>query len=166
MEESNNIHGSQKTRRWVLTKISEMRPISVRQEFGKIASKILANRLGDKLLQNPTILSRAQRAFLKDGSTSQCVNILLNIFEDFHEKRQRNPKSQLFVVAYDQVKAYDSIQAYSIQASLEDSIYQTYLSDMSYQTLKMPPVALKPSMALRRRYRWRHLFVKVTPCLH
>src|SRR6185437_6853165 len=51
-------------------KISEMRPISVLQEFGKIAAKILSNRLGNILLKNPGLLNPAQRAFLKDGCTS------------------------------------------------------------------------------------------------
>jgi hypothetical protein len=100
-------------------RISEMRPISVMQEFGKIASKALANRLGDILLQEPKLLTRAQRAFLKDGCTSQCIDIVLNILEDFHEKRRQNPQNRLFMIAYDMVKAYDSVQAYSIRASLE-----------------------------------------------
>jgi hypothetical protein len=99
--------------------ISEMRPISVLQEFSKIASKVLANRMGEILLCHPQIMSRAQRAFLKDGSTSQCLNIALNILEDFQEKKKKNSKSQLFMMAYDQVKAYDCVQAYTIKASLE-----------------------------------------------
>ena len=49
----------------------------------------------------------------------QCINVALNILEDFKEKKKANPKSKLFVVAYDQVKAYDSVQAYTIKASLE-----------------------------------------------
>ena len=78
--------------------ISEMRPISVLQEFGKIASKILANRIGEILLQKPTIMSPAQRAFLKDGCTSQCINVTLNVLEDFHEKKKKDPRSQLFMI--------------------------------------------------------------------
>jgi hypothetical protein len=54
--------------------VSEMRPISVLQEFGKISSKILANRLGNILLEYPQIMTPSQRAFLKDGSTSQCLH--------------------------------------------------------------------------------------------
>ena len=100
-------------------KISEMRPISVLQEFGKIAAKILSNRLGKILLQNPSLLNSAQRAFLKDGNTSQCITTLLNILDDFKTKRKKNSTANLFILAYDQVKAYDSVQAYTIQASLE-----------------------------------------------
>ena len=59
----------------------DMRPISVLQEFGKIASKILAVRLGKILLQNPEVMTPSQRAFLKDGSISQCLNIVLNGFQ-------------------------------------------------------------------------------------
>ena len=61
--------------------VSEMRPISVLQEFGKIASKLLADRLGRILLSDPSIMNPAQRAFLKDGCTSQCINIALNVLE-------------------------------------------------------------------------------------
>jgi Reverse transcriptase (RNA-dependent DNA polymerase) len=99
--------------------IGEMRPISVLQEFGKIASKILANRMGEILLKQPGLMTRAQRAFLKDGSTTQCLNTALNILEDFQVKRKKNKKSQLFMLAYDQVKAYDCVQAYTIRVSLE-----------------------------------------------
>jgi hypothetical protein len=62
--------------------VSEMRPISVLQEFGKISSKLLAVRMGMIILQNPDIMNSSQRAFLKDGSTSQCVTTALNIFEE------------------------------------------------------------------------------------
>ena len=44
------------------TLIGEMRPISVLQEFGKIASKILANRLGEVMLKQPSLMTRAQRS--------------------------------------------------------------------------------------------------------
>ena len=51
--------------------VKEMRPISVLQEFSKIASKILADRLGQILLKHDEILNRAQRASSRMGvSTS------------------------------------------------------------------------------------------------
>jgi hypothetical protein len=34
-------------------KVRDMRPISVLQEFGKMASKILATRIGDRILATP-----------------------------------------------------------------------------------------------------------------
>lgn len=49
--------------------VSEMRPISVLQEFGKIASKILSDRLGEIFLANPGFITSSQRAFLKNGDT-------------------------------------------------------------------------------------------------
>ena len=99
--------------------VKDMRPISVLQEFGKIASKILAVRLGKILLQNPEVMTPSQRAFLKDGSTSQCLSIALNVLEDFKEKNKANGKATLFLLAYDKEKAYDSVQEYTIRASLE-----------------------------------------------
>src|ERR1700733_10187282 len=93
-----------------------MRPISVLQEFGKIASKILAERWGTTLLENFEILNSAQRAFIKDGCIHQCLATALNIFEDTQEGKN---KRELFVVSYDQEKAYDSVQSFTIRASLE-----------------------------------------------
>lgn len=84
--------------------INEMRPISVLQEFGKIAAKLLSNRLGEILVAYPKILNSAQRAFLRDGCTSQCITTVLNVLEDFKGKGG----GSLFLLAYDQVKAYDS----------------------------------------------------------
>jgi len=99
--------------------IHEMRPISVLQEFGKISSKVLSDRFGEILVTKPSIMTRSQRAFLKDGSTSQCLDIVLNLLEDFQEKKRSHSKAVLYMLAYDQVKAYDCVQAYTIRASLE-----------------------------------------------
>ena len=96
-------------------KVKDMRPISVLQEFGKIAAKILAERWGQVLLEHPQILNSAQRAFIKDGCVQQCISAALNIFEDALERKDQ----ELFVISYDQEKAYDSVQAYTIKASLE-----------------------------------------------
>ena len=98
-------------------RVRDMRPISVLQEFGKIASKILAERWGQILLANPKIMNSAQRAFLKDGCTLQCINIALKNVEDAFENKAK--EKQLYVISYDQEKAYDSVQAYTIRASLE-----------------------------------------------
>src|SRR6185436_4932636 len=72
--------------------IGEMRPISVLQEFGKISSKLIAVRMGQILLENPNVMNKAQRAFIRDGSTSQCITTALNILEDFHRKPKRKRK--------------------------------------------------------------------------
>jgi hypothetical protein len=100
------------------TMVKDMRPISVMQEFAKLASKILADRLGKILLESPAILNRAQRAFLRDGSIHQCIGTAINVFEDFNSAK-RGKSGRLFAVAYDQQKAYDSVQKFTIQASLE-----------------------------------------------
>ena len=82
-------------------KVKDMRPISVLQEFGKIAAKILAERWGKILLEQPHILNSAQRAFIKDGCVQQCISTALNVFED---ARERKDNKDLYVVSYDQEK--------------------------------------------------------------
>src|SRR5689334_19955162 len=69
-----------------------------------------------QILLHPNLLNRAQRAFLKDV---QCITTALNILEDFQRKRRKNKTSRLFLMSCDQVKAYNSVQAFSIRASLE-----------------------------------------------
>jgi len=63
-------------------KVKDMRPISVLQEFGKIAAKLLAERWGNILLEHAHILNNAQRAFIKDGCVQQCISTALNVFEE------------------------------------------------------------------------------------
>jgi len=62
-------------------------------------------------------MASAQRAFLKDGNVHQCIATALNVFEDFQERKELD--KQLFVLSYDQEKAYDSVQGFTIKASLE-----------------------------------------------
>lgn len=76
------------------------------------------NRLSRLLLEHD-VIDPAQRAFLKNGSTHQCISTLLNVLEDAKQKRVMNPLTQFFLIAYDQKKAYDSVQKFSIRASLE-----------------------------------------------
>ena len=115
--------------------VSEMRPISVLQEFGKISAKLLSNRLGDIFLTYPNILNSAQKAFLRDGCTSQCINTLLNILEDFKGKKKKG--GTLFLLAYDLVKAYDSVQPFTIRASLERFNMPELFISYVLSTLKM-----------------------------
>ena len=49
-------------------------------------------------------------------AVQQCITTALNIFEDFQERKD---DKELYVVSYDQEKAYDSVQTYTIRASLE-----------------------------------------------
>ena len=39
------------------------------------------------LMQHPDLLEGAQRGFLKDGSIGQCINAVLDVFEDYHERK-------------------------------------------------------------------------------
>ena len=73
-----------------------MRPISVLQEFAKVASKILTERLGQILAEHPYVLNQAQRGFLKNGCINQCITTALNIFEDAKEKRKKKGYFMLF----------------------------------------------------------------------
>jgi hypothetical protein len=91
--------------------INEMRRISVLQEFGKISAKLLSNRLGKILLQQPNLLNSAQRAFLKDGCTAQCLSTLLNVIEDFQARKRTDKTASLFLLAYDQVRPMTAFRA-------------------------------------------------------
>jgi hypothetical protein len=41
------------------------------------------------------------------------------VIEDFQARKRTDKTASLFLLAYDQVKAYDSVQSYTIKASLE-----------------------------------------------
>ena len=99
--------------------VSEMRPITLLSEIGKIPARILAARISATLCARPELLNISQRAFLRNGDVSQCIATLLDVFEDHLAKKATDPQSQLFCVSYDLSKAYDSVQEYSIRASLE-----------------------------------------------
>jgi hypothetical protein len=96
----------------------DMRPISIINEYAKLINKILADRLSQILLEND-VIEPAQRTFLRNGSTHQCVSTLINIFEDAAHKRSKSSQSTFYFTSYDQKKAYDSLQKYSIRASLK-----------------------------------------------
>ena len=94
-----------------------MRPITLLSEMGKLTGRILADRVSTVLSNNPSLLHPSQRAFLRNGDTGQCVDMLPDVFEDFN--RCKKPVGgDLFVASYDQAKAYDSVQQYSLECSL------------------------------------------------
>lgn len=101
------------------TEPDEMRPITVLPELAKLTSRILARRLGEVLLEHSHILDAAQRAFIRDGCVDQCVNVLTDVIEDWKQRALTDKTHPLYLLSYDQAKAYDSVQAYSIRASLE-----------------------------------------------
>ena len=58
-------------------------------------------------------------SIFEGGCTAQCLSTLLNVIEDFQTRKKTDKTAALFLLAYDQAKAYDSVQAYTIKASLE-----------------------------------------------
>ena len=100
-----------------ISQVEEMRPITLLSELGKLTGRILADRVSTVLSNNPSLLHPSQRAFLRNGDTGQCVDMVLDVFEDFN--RCKKPVGgDLFVASYDQAKAYDSVQQYSLECSL------------------------------------------------
>ena len=100
----------------------DMRPITLLPEIGKITSRLLAKRIGDIFVQQPHLLSEAQRGFLAEGSVHQCVSTVVDVIEDWKQGRRdlgSRRAGPLYVLSYDQSKAYDSVQPYTIRASLE-----------------------------------------------
>lgn len=91
----------------------KMQPITVLSTLLRITSRILNARIIRILLNNPGILDPSQRAFIKNGGIEQCIDLMLDTFEDALEA-----KKDLASCKYDQVKAYDSVQMYSVRAAL------------------------------------------------
>ena len=99
--------------------VTEMRPITLLSEIGKVANRVLASRVTAILSKHPELVHRSQRAFLQNGNVAQCIEALVDVFEDFAEKSEADCKAELFCVSYDLSKAYDSVQEYSLRATLE-----------------------------------------------
>jgi hypothetical protein len=99
--------------------VTEMRPITLLSEIGKVANRVLASRVTAILSKHPELVHRSQRAFLQNGNVAQCIEALVDVFEDFAEKSEADRKAELFCVSYDLSKAYDSVQEYSLRATLE-----------------------------------------------
>ena len=120
----------------------KMRPITVLPVLGRLVSKVMATRLGDILTNHPTLLTPAQRAFIRDGAHSQCVDTVLDVFEDHRQTtgQGRGRKSKpLYAVSYDQKKAYDSVQQYTVEATLTrfnlpEAFIELVLSSMTEAT--------------------------------
>lgn len=98
---------------------SNMRPITLLPELGKITPRTLAKRITLVFHDKPDILCAAQRAYLMDGSSRQSLAALLDTTEDFQESRLENDGLELIVTSYDIRKAFDSVQHFTIHASCE-----------------------------------------------
>ena len=84
--------------------VEEMRPITLLPELGKLTNRVLARRMTQTLMQHPDLLEGAQRGFL-GSSIGQCINAVLDVFEDHHERKSK--RKELFTVSYDLRKTYD-----------------------------------------------------------
>ena len=93
-----------------------MRPITVLPALLRVTNRAIATKMQEALLLNPKLLHGAQRAFLRDGSVGECLDVVLDVIEDCKTRSDERP---LLVASYDQKKAYDSVQGYTIRASME-----------------------------------------------
>jgi len=100
----------------------KMRPITVLPALARLLSKILATRLGDIFTKHPNLLTPAQRAYIRQGTHSQCISTVLDVFEDHLQTRGRGKgrkRKPLYAVSYDQSSAFDRVQRFTIRATLE-----------------------------------------------
>jgi hypothetical protein len=97
---------------------AKMRPITVLPTLGKLGPSIIADRIGDALVRYPDVLSLHQRAHRRDGSVDQGVNTVVDIIEDW-QGRDSTTREPLYLVSYDQRKAFDKVQKFTIRASME-----------------------------------------------
>jgi hypothetical protein len=97
--------------------VTNMRPITILSELSKLTSRLLAFRLGNIILKHPDMLVKAQRGFLREGSTGQCLDALMNMVEDALDGRKPSTKEDLYIVSYDQRKAFDSVSFFAMKAT-------------------------------------------------
>jgi hypothetical protein len=92
--------------------VSMMRPITLLPEVTKAITRVIANRFKRAFTEFPGVLNRAQRAFLENGNIYQCIDLVLDVFEQAKAERRF-----LAAVSYDVRKAYDCVQPYSVRAA-------------------------------------------------
>jgi ribonuclease HI len=93
--------------------VASLRPISIIPELCKLLGKVLATRLGTLLCSRPDVLHKSQRGFLRHGNTGQCIDVAIRVLED-----HRRTRGDIHIASYDQKKAYDSVQHFSIRMAL------------------------------------------------
>jgi len=123
--------------------VEDMRPITLLSELGKLTGRILAERVSIVLSGNPSLLHPSQRAFLKNGDTGQCIDMVLDVFEDFN-RCKRPVGGELFVASYDQAKAYHSVQQFSLECSLRRFGFPQAAIDYFCSTLSEPRGPSRP----------------------
>ena len=78
-----------------------MRTITLLPELGKLTARLLARRITAVLHTKPRILCEAQRAYLMDGSSKQCITALIDTIEDYRERCPTDAALELVVTSYD-----------------------------------------------------------------
>ena len=96
---------------------SGMRPITLLPEVAKLLNRVITDRFTSVLHYHPSVMCAAQRAYLHDGSSRQCLHTVLNVCEDFCERIRRDPFHELVLTSYDVKKAFDSVQHFTIVAT-------------------------------------------------
>lgn len=150
----------------------EMRPITLLPEFGKLTTRIIADRLSTIFCAKPELIHRSARAFLKQGDIHQCVNQVLDVIEDANQYDK-----DLFICSYDLRKAFDSVQRFAIRASMErfnmpEQLIRFVMATLTGATSKVRTEAgLTDSFALSSSVRQGDplsplLFVLTTDALH
>ena len=143
--------------------IGEMRPISVLQEFGKISAKLLSDRLGRILLEHPRLLNPAQRAFLKDGCTAQCINTLLNALEDSKRKRRATHPPNSFFSPTTKSRLTIASNRIQFRQVWNGSTFQITLL-ITFSPIWSPRRAVsRLTMDQQKSLVWKHRYVKATP---
>ena len=115
--------------------VCDMRPITLLPELGKLPSRLLASRFLSILHSHPNILDKAQRAYLHDGSSRQCLSTVLDMCEDFKE-RCKKEGIEFVITSYDVKKAFDSVQLYSVAASCKRFNLPDVFIDYTVNTLR------------------------------
>ncbi len=93
--------------------MSNVRPISLQSCLGKLLNKLrmLAHRLSNFFARHP-ILNPSQRGFIHGGSTTKCIDELLDVWE-----ASRQGGHELHTLFYDIKQAYDSPAAAQVGPS-------------------------------------------------
>ena len=89
-----------------------LRPIALQNTLSKLPAKVLANRLS-KIFHDKKILHSANEGFIKEGSTSNAIHTLLDIWEDAKQRKQA-----CFNLQIDITGAYDNLPWYAIERAM------------------------------------------------
>jgi len=92
--------------------MNNIRPISLQSSLGKLLSKLLARRLG-AMFQHHPILNPAQRGFVLGGTTTKCIDEVLDAWD-----WSRIKYKEFYTIFYDIMQAYDSVQKEPLERAM------------------------------------------------